>query len=124
MSSWQIGLDGGPSQAEDPPPAHDGRGPPTPPPGDTSRAVPDAVAGILSDRDSRYGDYGLQSRLAQTLKGAVRRHFTTATLAPDMEESIEMILLKISRICCGDPDYPDNWLDIEGYARLVSRRLR
>lgn len=35
-----------------------------------------------------------------------------------------MIFQKISRIVNGDPDYADNWHDIQGYARLVEERLQ
>jgi hypothetical protein len=34
-----------------------------------------------------------------------------------------MIIHKIGRIVTGNPDVPDHWLDIEGYARLVRDRL-
>jgi len=35
------------------------------------------------------------------------------------KEAVEMILHKIGRIVCGDPDYIDSWHDIAGYAKLV-----
>ena len=34
-----------------------------------------------------------------------------------------MIQHKIARVLNGDPNYPDNWHDIAGYARLVEREL-
>lgn len=34
-----------------------------------------------------------------------------------------MNISKISRIVTGDHTYKDNWVDIEGYANLVSRHL-
>lgn len=40
-----------------------------------------------------------------------------------MREAIHMMQHKIARIISGDPFEPDHWLDIEGYARLVSREL-
>lgn len=33
--------------------------------------------------------------------------------------AIKMILHKIARIGCGDPDFKDHWQDIIGYATLV-----
>ncbi len=35
-----------------------------------------------------------------------------------------MICLKISRIVTGDPEHPDNWHDIAGYATLAERECR
>jgi hypothetical protein len=46
------------------------------------------------------------------------------TLAPDQQESLDMILHKIGRIVNGDPDYDDSWVDIAGYAKLVADRLQ
>ncbi|CAB4172042.1 hypothetical protein UFOVP1552_8 [uncultured Caudovirales phage] len=40
-----------------------------------------------------------------------------------MRESVHMIQQKIARILSGDPFEPDHWMDIEGYARLVSIEL-
>lgn len=40
-----------------------------------------------------------------------------------MCEALEMIAHKIARICNGDPNYADNWVDIAGYATLVANRL-
>ena len=38
-------------------------------------------------------------------------------------EGLKAILQKIARILNGDPNYADNWHDIQGYARLVEERL-
>lgn len=34
-----------------------------------------------------------------------------------------MIATKMARIVNGDPDYLDNWHDIQGYAKLVQQEL-
>jgi len=44
-------------------------------------------------------------------------------LAADQREALEMIAHKIARIINGDPNYADSWVDIAGYAKLVSDRL-
>jgi hypothetical protein len=41
----------------------------------------------------------------------------------DQREALEMICHKMSRIVYGDPNYADSWVDIAGYAKLVSDRL-
>ena len=34
-----------------------------------------------------------------------------------------MIAHKLGRICAGDPDFPDHYKDIAGYATLVAKEL-
>jgi hypothetical protein len=45
-------------------------------------------------------------------------------LDPDMQESLDMTIHKISRILYGDPYHTDNWVDIAGYIMLVANRLQ
>lgn len=42
-------------------------------------------------------------------------------LTPTQLESLDMILHKCGRILSGDPNEPDHWRDIEGYARLANK---
>lgn len=80
----------------------------------------------LKERGSRYnlnGEYKDHARLTQQMKEACRQHKGWETCPPDMQEAIDMILHKIARVLNGDPYYIDNWVDIEGYSRLVSRKL-
>ena len=44
-------------------------------------------------------------------------------LDADQWEALDMILHKIARIANGDPNYADSWIDIAGYAKLISDRL-
>ena len=39
------------------------------------------------------------------------------------EEAMTMIANKLARIVNGDPNYPDSWRDIAGYAMLVVAEL-
>lgn len=90
----------------------------TPPPG------PFIIEKTLAERGSRYGpSYSELSKLSQSLKRTMRSAPNWPTMPADVRESLEMIQLKIARICCGDPDYADNWHDIIGYAKLVEDRL-
>ena len=80
---------------------------------------------ILADRGNRYGNYLEQT----TISGELRRCMDFwvkekgTKLAHDQADSLVMIAVKISRIINGNPDYPDNWRDIAGYATLVAERL-
>jgi hypothetical protein len=40
-----------------------------------------------------------------------------------MQESLDMICNKMSRIVNGNPYYDDSWVDIAGYATLVVKQL-
>lgn len=76
----------------------------------------------LAERAATYGSFETQSQLTQNLK-MVMRGGNWPALPSDMKESLEMIASKIARILNGDPNYPDSWHDIIGYARLIEKRL-
>lgn len=81
----------------------------------------------LEKRSKRYnlnGTYEDHATLTQNLKTCARSHKGWNTLTSGMQETVDMIFHKIARIINGDPKYKDNWVDIEGYAKLVSRELK
>lgn len=81
---------------------------------------------VLAERGATYnvnGTYEDHASLTQELKEACRAHKGWEVLPGSMKESIDMIFHKIARVINGKPDYKDNWDDIEGYARLISRTL-
>ena len=41
----------------------------------------------------------------------------------DCREAVDMILHKLARVLNGDPNYADNWHDIQCYAKLVEQRI-
>lgn len=85
----------------------------------------------LAQRGSHYGNWGKQGTIAAQLKRVVRSVLdkdstapTRRTLMSAEQESIDMILHKISRLVCGDPAAQDDtWRDIAGYAE-IARKLR
>lgn len=80
----------------------------------------------LKERGSRYNLYGKyedHARLTQAMKELCRAHKGWSDTPPEMQEALDMILHKIARVLNGDHSYKDNWVDIEGYSRLVSRAL-
>lgn len=81
----------------------------------------------LEERGKRYnlnGTYEDHATLTQNLKTCARSHKGWHSLTSGMQEAVDMIFHKIARIINGDPKYKDNWVDIEGYAKLVSRELK
>ena len=78
---------------------------------------------VLSERGERYGEFANHARISQALKKVIFESATPGLLDDYMCEALEMIAHKIARICNGDPNYADNWVDIAGYATLVANRL-
>ena len=95
-------------------------------------AVADSVAATLAQRGSRYGDFTDHAALCQSilhrLQSFVPHEAPTARpnwerLSHVQRQALTVIVDKIARILSGDPDYDDNWHDIQGYAKLVEDRL-
>ena len=78
---------------------------------------------VLQERGSRYGKFEDQAKIIVAMM-QVLRAYDYETLAPDQQEALHQIIVKISRILNGDPNYDDNWTDIAGYATLVEKRLK
>lgn len=75
---------------------------------------------IIKERARTHGDYNRTARLAQDLKTRIRGE--DHRLSHAQLEALEMICVKMARIVCGNPDEPDHWLDICGYATLGAGR--
>lgn len=93
-------------------------------------AVHDVTATILAARGKVYGEFADHALIVQRLKDVMHRTSAWSGvlmpkgLEPMHKEALDMIAHKIGRILNGDPNYPDNWDDIAGYARLVADRVR
>ena len=83
------------------------------------------VEKILAERGKRYGNYLAQAAITEKVREALFAALVDQVklLEPDQADALHMIAVKLARIVNGDPDYPDNWRDIEGYAKLVADRL-
>ena len=95
-----------------------------------------SIESTLAERGNRYGDFTDHARLCQDLKdvmttfavvqntpNSVAAHFPWGELPATHKQALEVIADKIARILSGDPNYADNWHDIQGYAKLVEDRL-
>lgn len=100
--------------------------------------VSSSVEATLAQRGSRYGDFTDHARICQALKdvmvdttGPSLDEFGAQLISPRgwsyldpvKKQALEVIADKIARILSGDPNYDDNWHDIQGYAKLVEDRL-
>lgn len=81
------------------------------------------IDGTLSERGNRYGDFSHHAEIAQKLQDEMRAVEGWAHLDTVKKQALTVIADKIARILSGDPEYADNWHDIQGYAKLVEDRL-
>lgn len=77
----------------------------------------------LKERGNRYGDFSEHAVIAQDIQDAMRCREGWDRLDPVKKQALTVISDKIARILSGDPEYADNWHDIQGYAKLVEERL-
>jgi hypothetical protein len=70
---------------------------------------------VLEERAKTHGHFCDVARSAQVIKSEINKadHLDITQI-----EALDMIATKIARILHGNPNEPDHWLDIEGYARL------
>jgi len=87
----------------------------------TSEAT--SIDDVLEERGSRYGKFSEHALITQNIKRAMRHSKNWHNLPDDMKEALEMVAHKVGRILNGDPDYPDNVVDIIGYMQLVLDRM-
>lgn len=98
----------------------------------TKLSLPSSVDSTLAERGTRYGDFTDHAQIAQDLQDVMRGSFKDVdgvtnhaweSLTPVQKQALTVIADKIARILSGDPNYADNWHDIQGYAKLVEDRL-
>lgn len=81
-----------------------------------------SVETTLEERGSRYGDFSDHAVIAQTLQDDMRQFPGWDRLDSVKRQALSVIADKIARILNGDPEYKDNWHDIQGYAKLAEDR--
>lgn len=82
------------------------------------------ITNTLTERGNRYGSFADHALLAQSFKRVMETSNSFPSLAPYHRQALEVIFDKIARILNGDPNYVDNWHDIQGYAKLVEDILQ
>jgi hypothetical protein len=82
-----------------------------------------SVEETLRQRGERYGDFTNHALVAQELQDSMRSVGRGwSCLTPVKKQALTVIADKIARILTGDPEYRDNWHDIQGYAKLAEDR--
>lgn len=110
-----------------------------------AQEAPAGIDATLSERGSRYGEFLTHAAITQVLKSSMRGTLLAdlsdpkfmadvelsqgqlaekwLKLRPDTRECLEMLQHKIGRALNGDPEYDDNFRDIQGYSKLVLDRI-
>lgn len=75
---------------------------------------------ILKERSKTHGNWYDNAAISQSTKDLWGRSPNWEHLTISQRESLDMIAHKVGRILAGDPNHPDHWDDIAGYATLGS----
>lgn len=78
---------------------------------------------LTAERGKVHGDFSDVAATAQTLKAVAKGSKNWQSLSSTQREGVDMILHKVARILCGDPNHRDHWDDIAGYAHITSIRI-
>ena len=91
------------------------------------------ITEILEERGKTHGDFRDVADLSQDLKIILRRHtakmsdrapFSNSKSKTNSQcEALDNIAQKMARIVCGNPNEPDHWRDIAGYALPIVSEL-
>lgn len=84
-----------------------------------------SIEQILAQRGKTHGEFKDQASCAQELKEVWHRWAEKCNNDgnPVVNEAVDMALHKLARAATGDLLEPDHWLDVQGYAKLVSDRI-
>ncbi|OCR88100.1 hypothetical protein CFT13S00388_02740 [Campylobacter fetus subsp. testudinum] len=84
------------------------------------------VEDILKDREETHGDFSDVARYSFDLSDIFRfsPNYAAGNLSKVQMVGIEMILHKLSRIMCGNPNEIDHYKDIQGYAELIIKDIK
>jgi hypothetical protein len=103
---------------------------PTPSPYFWSQSL--TIDTTLAERGSRYGDFTDHAAITEDFITLMQFRVRGDTLLIErtgwqrlsavQRQALRVIADKIARILNGDPNYLDNWHDIQGYAKLAEDR--
>lgn len=78
---------------------------------------------LIIERRKTHGAFTTNAKISQGLKDFLRKEMSEGgvLLTDVQQEALDMICLKISRICSGQAGFADHWADIAGYAKLAEQ---
>lgn len=84
----------------------------------------DLIDQILNSREKTHGNFLMKANFIHEIMDNISELYSYQGMEADQKEALHMIIHKISRILYGNANYADNWIDIAGYAKLISDRLQ
>lgn len=92
---------------------------------DSARAEPmqEKRKDILEERQGTHGEFKDVAPISQTLKIYFREQPSWESLTDVQQEALDNIAQKIARIFAGNHNFPDHWIDIQGYAKLAQQEI-
>lgn len=76
------------------------------------------MSDLTAQREATHGPFHSRAAAEDDLLTVMEWARNWDGLSPARRSALRMIAVKISRILAGDPDEPDHWNDIAGYAEL------
>jgi hypothetical protein len=73
---------------------------------------------IPQQRQAMHGDFAEASHMTRLLRDGLTSNIGWNRLSSPHREALQMIVFKMARIVCGDPDRVDHWDDLIGYSQL------
>jgi len=81
------------------------------------------VTATLKQRGKTHGKFSDTANAEQELRDWLREQEGWEQLSASQRCALDMIVHKMARIMCGNPNFADHWHDIQGYAQLVEQEL-
>lgn len=82
------------------------------------------VAEIIDNRQGTHGEFNENATATWEIMRIMMAQRNWPILSDPQRHALYMDAHKMARIVCGNPNEPDHWDDIAGYATLVAQRLR
>ena len=74
-------------------------------------------------RPTTHGDFTDGAKFTQSVMRAAAEAPSWKLLTDVQKEAFHHIIQKLQRIVCGDPNHPDHWDDVSGYALIALARI-
>lgn len=82
---------------------------------------------LLQERQKTHGSFANNAQISQLFKTYIRKSqvgYNDGGFSDVHQEALDMICLKLSRICSGQANFKDHWIDIAGYAQLAAEACK
>lgn len=78
---------------------------------------------LLEVRPTTHGDFADGAKFVQTVMRAAQESPSWGKMTDVQKECFHHVAQKMQRVVCGDPNFPDHWDDIAGYAKIAVREI-